>query len=68
MELKLDKTEIKTTHKFGKFADFLNQLKKKDIGAGPMAKWLSSRTPLWQPRVSPVRILGMDMAPLVRSR
>ena len=31
-----------------------------------MAKWLSSCTPLQWPRVLPVRILGMDMAPLIR--
>ena len=35
-------------------------------GASPVAKWLSSRTPLRRPRVSPVRILGTDMAPLIR--
>ena len=35
-------------------------------GAGPVAEWLSSRAPLWRPRVSPVRILGADMAPLIR--
>ena len=36
------------------------------VGAGPLAEWLSSYTPLWWPRVSPVRILGVDMAPLIR--
>ena len=34
--------------------------------AGPVAKWLSLRPPLQQPRVSPVQILGADMAPLMR--
>ena len=36
------------------------------LGAGPVAAWLSSRAPLWQPRVSLVWILGSDMAPLIR--
>ena len=31
-----------------------------------MDEWLSSCTPLRQPRISPVRILGTYMAPLVR--
>ena len=31
-----------------------------------MAKWLSCRAPLQQPRVSLVRILGVDMAPLIQ--
>ena len=35
-------------------------------GAGPVAEWLSSRTPLQQPRALPVRILGTDMAPLIK--
>ena len=35
-------------------------------GAGPVARWLSSHTPLWQPRVSPVWILGTELAPLVK--
>ena len=39
---------------------------KLKLGAGPVAKWLTSRAPLRRPRVSPVRILGMDMAPLIR--
>ena len=30
-----------------------------------MAEWLSSHIPLRQPRVSLVRILGTDMAPLI---
>ena len=38
------------------------------LGAGPMAEWLSSCTPLWRPRVSLVRILGVDMALLIRPR
>ena len=41
-------------------------LKDMDVGAGPVAEWLSSRTPLRWPRVSPVRILGADMAPLIK--
>ena len=33
-----------------------------------MAEWLSSRAPLQGPRDSQVRILGADMAPLIRPR
>ena len=40
--------------------------KKQSLGAGPMAKRLSLRALLQWPRVSPVRILGADMAPLVK--
>ena len=41
-------------------------LNRKVIGgAGSVAEWLSSRAPLRRPRV---RILGADMAPLVRPR
>ena len=36
------------------------------IGASPVAEWLSSCAPLRQPRVSPVRILGANMAPFIR--
>ena len=32
----------------------------------PVAQWLDSCTLLWRPRVLPVRILGMDVAPLIR--
>ena len=35
-------------------------------GAGPVAECLSSRSPFRWPRVLPVRILGADMAPLLR--
>ena len=46
-----------------------HKLKNKiSLGAGPVAEWLSSRTPLRRPRVSPVRILGTDMALCVRLR
>ena len=34
--------------------------------AGPVAEWLSSHPLLWQPRASPVQILGADMALLIR--
>ena len=37
-------------------------------GAGPVAEWLSSRTLLQRPGVSLVRILGADIAPLIRPR
>ena len=36
--------------------------------AGPVAKWMSLCAPLQRPRVLPVRILGTDMAPLIRPR
>ena len=36
-----------------------------ELGAGSTAEWLSSRAPLWWPRV---QIVGTDMAPLVRPR
>ena len=39
---------------------------KLQAGAGPVAKWLSLHAPLRQPRVSLVRILGVDMAPLIK--
>ena len=32
-----------------------------------MAEWLSSCAVLWQPRVSQVWILGMDLAPLIKA-
>ena len=46
---------------------YLQSLLLKNIhtGAGPVAEWLSSRTLLWQPRVSPVQILGVDTVPLI---
>ena len=37
-----------------------------EIGAGPLAKWLSLHAGLQRPRASLVQILGADMAPLVR--
>ena len=39
---------------------------KSVSGAGPVAEWLSSHAPLWQPRVLPVQILGADKVPLIR--
>ena len=41
-------------------------LNKKIEGAGPVVEWLSSPSPLRWPQVSLVRILGVDMAPLIR--
>ena len=35
-------------------------------GAGPVAEWLSSRALLQRPRISPVRILGGDLALLIK--
>ena len=43
-----------------------NFLKYAIIGASSVAEWLSSHAPLQQPRVLPVKILGADMAPLIR--
>ena len=37
-----------------------------NVGASPMAEWSSSYAPLQQPRVSLVRILGTDVAPLIK--
>ena len=36
------------------------KLENKELGANPVAQWLSLHAPPWQPRVSPVRILGAD--------
>ena len=36
-------------------------------GAGPVAEWLSLLTPLGQPRVLLVQILGADMALLIKT-
>ena len=44
------------------------QISGQCVGAGPMAHWLSSCAPLWRPRVSPVSVLGADLAPLIRPR
>ena len=44
----------------------VNTVKIWGFRAGPVAKWLSSRTPLLWPSVSLVRILGADMTPLAR--
>ena len=42
--------------------------KKLRNRADPVTKWLSSCTPLRWPRVFLIRILGADMAPLIRPR
>ena len=44
------------------------KVKIQKAGAGPVAEWLSSCAPLWWPRVLLVRILGVDMASLIRPR
>ena len=44
------------------------QSKEVHLGASPVAEWLSSCTLLRWPRVSPVRILGTDMALLIEPR
>ena len=36
------------------------------LGGGSMAEWLSSWAPVWRPRVLRVRILGADLAPLIK--
>ena len=41
-------------------------LEKQYSRTGPVATWLSSRAPLWRPRVWLVRILGTDIAPFIR--
>ena len=41
-------------------------IKKNRSGAGPVAEWLGSRALLQWPRVSLVRVLGTDMALLIR--
>ena len=46
--------------------DRVSSLEDLDRGAGPVAEWLSLHALLWRPRVSPVRILGVDMAPLIK--
>ena len=48
-----------TTEQYAAIKNFME-------GARPVAEWLSSCTLLRRPRVSLVRILGADMAPLVR--
>ena len=35
-------------------------------GAGPGAEWLSLHALLWQPGVSPLQILGTDLALLIK--
>ena len=46
--------------------DCKKQTKKHEHRTGPGAAWLSSRTLLQWPGVSPVQILGMDVAPLIK--
>ena len=41
-------------------------VKIMESGASPVPEWLGSHAPLQQLRVSWFRILGVDMAPLVR--
>ena len=45
----------------------LARLKMGEVGANSVAEWLSSHALLQWPGVSLVRILGVDMAPLIRS-
>ena len=52
------------TSLFVYFRHFL--LKMGLLGDGPRAEWLSLRALLQWPRVSLVRILGVDMAPLIK--
>ena len=46
--------------------EYKAEIKVKRGGAGPAAEWLSLRTVLQRPRILPVRILGADMALLIR--
>ena len=39
---------------------------KVKLEAGPTAQWLSSCALLPRPRVSPVQMLGVDLAPLIK--
>ena len=48
------------------FHELIHLLKTIPVGVGPMAEWLSLRAPLWWPGISLVRILGVDMAPLIK--
>ena len=43
----------------------INNQTKKTLGACPVAKLLSSCSLLRRPGVLPIRLLGMDMAPLI---
>ena len=43
------------------------RMSQKDTGgASFVAEWLSSSALLWRPRVSPVQLLGVDMALLIK--
>ena len=46
----------------------LSFLRNYFLGAGPTAEWVRSHAPLGWPRVSLVRILGVDVALLIRPR
>ena len=41
-------------------------VQEKPWRADPVAEWLSSHTLLPRPRVSPVWLLGADMAPFIK--
>ena len=63
-------TEIMTKNieqkNFPRICTKKHRSKKYLRGACPVAEWLSSRAPLWQPRISPVWILNADMAPFLK--
>ena len=42
------------------------KIEKQEARASPVAEWLNSHTLLQRPRVLPVRILGTDMALIVK--
>ena len=48
------------------FLKVTSVLVERELGAAPLAKWLSSYIPLWWPRILLVRILGADIALFVR--
>ena len=50
--------EVQTYH-----GELAGKVFLKHCWGRPMAEWLNSRAPLQQPRVSPVQILGADIAP-----
>ena len=49
-----------------KTANIVSEVKNQRTGAGPVAEWLSSHALLWWLRISLVRILGADMALLIK--
>ena len=59
-------TPLEKRNEPGSWKSVPQHMQKEAGRAGPVAEWLSSHTPLWWSRVSLVRILGVDMAPLIK--